>query len=164
MEGPDAVIITGDFNLPGICWQSNTAASVFEWNFLHVCHRLNPQQLVYESTRGSSLLDLVFRVDNRFRSSTENVAPISTCDHESVLICTDLSLAKAKAYTKVIWNYNNVDNAKLHELLSSVPWDAFFIDDDIDDICSSITHFLKEVGSECIPHKEVLLGQKINLL
>ena len=58
---------------------------------------------------------------------------------------------------KVIWNHKNTDTQKVHDSLVSTPWDVFFIDDNVNDICVAITKFLKEVVSECVPHKEVTI-------
>mgnify|MGYP000176344217 CR=1 FL=1 len=160
IESPHAVIITGDFNLPGISWVDESCSTTFERAFFNTCHGLNLQQLVTEPTRGNSLLDLVFVIKDTINCSVSNFAPISTCDHECILLATNICVGKGNCFKKVIWSYGKVDYDKVHDLLSSAPWDAMFVYDNINDTCQTLTEFLSNVASECIPHKEVTIRPK----
>ena len=54
------LVLVGDFNLPDICWNYNTADREQSWRFLECVGDNFLTQLVKEPTRGSKILDLLF--------------------------------------------------------------------------------------------------------
>ena len=54
------LVLVGDFNLPGICWNYNIADREQSWRFLECVGDNFLTRLVREPTRGSNILDLLF--------------------------------------------------------------------------------------------------------
>ena len=66
-------------------------------------------------------MDLVFVIKDTVNYTISNLAPISTCDHENILLATNICIEKYNSFQKVIWKYDNVDYDKMHDLISA-PW------------------------------------------
>ncbi|RMC05467.1 hypothetical protein DUI87_18660 [Hirundo rustica rustica] len=59
-SGLPALVLVGDFNLPDICWELNTAEKTQSRKFLECMENNFLSQLVGEPTRGRTMLDLLF--------------------------------------------------------------------------------------------------------
>ncbi|RMC06534.1 hypothetical protein DUI87_15971 [Hirundo rustica rustica] len=60
VSGSSALVLVGDFNLPDICWELNTAEKRQSRKFLECMEDNFLLQLVGEPTRGRTMLDLLF--------------------------------------------------------------------------------------------------------
>ncbi|RMC13075.1 hypothetical protein DUI87_10606 [Hirundo rustica rustica] len=60
VSGSSALVLVGDFNLPDICWELNTAERRQSRKFLECVENNLLLQLVGEPTRGRTILDLLF--------------------------------------------------------------------------------------------------------
>lgn len=59
-SGSPALVLVGDFNLPDICWELNTAEKRHSRKFLGCVEDNFLSQLVSEPTKGGTMLDLLF--------------------------------------------------------------------------------------------------------
>ncbi|RMC12608.1 hypothetical protein DUI87_10130 [Hirundo rustica rustica] len=59
-SGSSVLVLVGDFNLPDICWELNTAEKGQSRKFLECMEDTFLLQLVDEPTRGRTMLDLLF--------------------------------------------------------------------------------------------------------
>ncbi|RMC01147.1 hypothetical protein DUI87_22238 [Hirundo rustica rustica] len=60
VSGSTALVLVGDFNLPDICWELNTAEKRWSRKFLECMEDNFLSQLVGEPTRGRTMLGLLF--------------------------------------------------------------------------------------------------------
>jgi len=152
-------IIAGDFNCPGINWDSFTSPSDNISNsLLTYMVESGFQQFVNFATRTSNILDLVFTDDEQIIHSITLAPPLGHSDHATVefsLVCshTDLTSSRHKSKPQSLKNLD-WSNANFHgiqeyiscinwyELVYTTPsavelWEAFF-----DNLCFAINTYV----------------------
>ncbi|TRZ07701.1 hypothetical protein HGM15179_019408 [Zosterops borbonicus] len=83
VPGSPALVLVGDFNLPDICWELNTAEKRQSREFLE-CIEDNLLQLVSEPTRGRAMLDLLFTNRDELVGDVVVGGHLGPSDHEIV--------------------------------------------------------------------------------
>ena len=124
----DKIIITGDFNYPGINWNNTINTPDVESKFLNCINDLFLQQIVTKPTRhragqSSNILDLVFTNDESIIVNLEHVAPLGKSDHDVLLI--SLNTRKPKVCDindEKKYNFFKANINGLKHDISSVDW------------------------------------------
>ncbi len=124
-----AVCVTGDFNLPGIDWDTFECPKYGVHDLLLDCFVTNCLfQCVREPTRENNILDLVLCADE---SSVLDVCVRETfteaCDHKMVEFVIRGANPKISSQ-KQFRDFKKADYNGISEFLSTVNWDALFED------------------------------------
>ena len=76
------VFITGDFNLPDVCWKTHHAPGSYKQDeFRGAFAKFGFRQYVRDTTHHNAILDLVFCNDESFVLDVDVQLPLSTSDH-----------------------------------------------------------------------------------
>ena len=157
-------ILLGDFNLPGVQWQSLTTSNaggqeeICEERFLNFVLDYNFKPNVFEATREQNILDQVLCNDPFAVFNTEVVMPFSSSDHNSVTfdvllhvpIITDSNVS---SYNFPDFNFNNADWTKINEALSLVDWYDILNNHDCNDQWTLLCRTLEDVIAQHVPLK-----------
>ena len=77
----NSVLLTGDFNLPGIDWVLPSAPPIFDQSkFLDVFLKYGFYQIVRDATRYNNILDLIFTNEPHCTKNFVVLPPIANCD------------------------------------------------------------------------------------
>lgn len=115
------LILAGDFNYPGIDWETNTIISTCSrksecTKFIELSSVFQMKQIVNEPTREQAILDLVFTThpDNASVNVLECLS-----DHKVVHCQVAVSVDTRDTVKKVISNYAKADHEKVESTLSA---------------------------------------------
>ena len=132
MLSANDLILLGDFNLPEIDWLNTRALrqpNVYTL-FMDIVHDNVLTQLVKESTRESNILDLVLTTSPDYITDLSIEEPLS--DHNSINFSLSVNLTYVQRKSQRLFNfYGKADRDHLRSLLSYIPWDCVFFDDNI---------------------------------
>ncbi len=123
------IYVLGDFNLPGINWDTLRASGSLESKeeqWLHMLTSLGLSQLVSEPTRLETILDLFFTSDISTVISLQTGPNFSTSDHCSVLFSLHLPSVTRKAEFRKTRNFFKADFQAMSEYFAAVQWDQLF--------------------------------------
>ena len=148
---PNELILLRDFNLPEIDWSNNRVLrqsdvytlllDIVQDNFL--------TQLVNEPTRDSNILDLVLATSPDLITHLSVGEPFS--DHNYIsfsLLGTPYIQRKSQ---KLFYHYSKADWVHLRSLLSYIPWDCAFFNDDINQNWTCWKDLIFSAVDRCIP-------------
>ena len=83
----ESILIVGDFNLPDIDWKDFTSPeTVKNKGLLDLCATNGLNQYVFEPTRLTNILDLVFCNDPMLISDIKVSVPFGLSDHNSIVV------------------------------------------------------------------------------
>ena len=127
------VFIVGDFNMPGIDWQSMSSSSKADDPFLELYTDSSLRQHIHEATHdSSSILDLVLTnpIANDLLIRCDVSAPFtSTCDHNTISFhCSRPT--KNSIGPKEVFCYRKGNYDAMNGVLSMISWDKLFVDND----------------------------------
>ena len=113
------IIVGGDFNVPGICWESlshipGTPHKQHCELILDVSDQYSLDQMVREPTRGSNILDLAFSNSPDLTKSCSTIPGISDHDH-AVLMEVDLEAQRNKKASRTVPLYNKANWDKIRD-------------------------------------------------
>ena len=117
------ILLTGDFNLPGIDWSTNLVKSDSPYKAIHECsleilHDHALQQLVDFPTRLSNTLDLV--ATNKPSSILNIRKTIGVSDHDIVLFEVMSRVKLSKQLPRTIYMYDRANMNALREELHTL--------------------------------------------
>ena len=158
------VVLLGDFNghydpaTPSAC--SDFGCSLYRWM---ECNNLF--QVISEPTRitptGATLLDLVITNYPGFFVNSGTLSPPSNCDHSIVFANLSVSILKHKCYTRIVWDYKNVNTDLLNAALSNYDWDGCINDcHDVNIAYKNWFSSFLRIVKEHIPCKTVVIRPK----
>ena len=115
----EITLVMGDFNLPGIKWESDEASGNEE-KFVECIQDSFFTQHVLLPTRGDNILDFVMSNEEGLVENLTVYEPFGTNDH--CVIKWDMVIKKIrnKNYNRVIFDYFNVDYAQLREVAQKI--------------------------------------------
>ena len=123
------ICLCGDFNLPAFNWTYHTAPnnSIYRL-FLAFFNDYGFHQFVTTATRHDNILDLVFSNDPQFISSIEVQCPISTSDHNVIVLRPNIfskphNLQPSSTST---YNFKKANYLLINEYLSNIDWNTMF--------------------------------------
>lgn len=160
-------IVCGDFNLPGINWQSytvNPGERSFCSDFIEKIRDCYFVQHIQDITRfrgasTGSVLDLIFSNDDFLIEDIEINSPIGKSDHACVGFTCDLK-PQQKKYKKTIYLYEKADWKKMKKKLS-INWSDFLVSENVDSMWDKFKSKFMEIIYECIPRREFVDKQGI---
>lgn len=122
------VIVLGDFNMPGIDWDSRIPGDSpsMENLFLHSIYRNNLTQIVDFPTHISgSTLDLILVTDTDLIHDLSSAQSPVCSDHAALsFACGPLSTVLAQPVPQL--DFRNMDEASIAECLDGIVWNVFF--------------------------------------
>ncbi|KAF4796229.1 hypothetical protein TURU_086123 [Turdus rufiventris] len=122
-SGSPTLVIVGDFNLPDICWELNTAEKRQSRKFLECVEDNFLLCLVSEPTRGWTMLDLLFANRDGLLGNVVVGSHLGHSDHEIIefSIFGEMSRNINKAFTL---DFQRADFGLFRRLIQRVPWEA----------------------------------------
>ena len=165
LSKPDTlVVLLGDFNghydpaTPSA--GSDFGCSLYRWI---ECNNLF--QVISEPTRltptGATLLDLVITNYPGFFVNSGTLSPPSNCDHSIVFANLSVTILKQKCYTRIVWDYKNVNTDLLNAALSNYDWDGCINDcHDVNIVYKNWFLSFLRIVKEHIPCKTVVIRPK----
>ena len=120
------VVITGDFNLPAVNWNTLTSGDVYSSCFIDTINDCGYEQLVSENTRyregqNSSLLDLILVSDPDI---IENVAvgdAFGKCDHCRIEFCIKNCYEKRSQIIRK-YNFRKMNESVFEDIFGGFSW------------------------------------------
>ncbi|TRZ26643.1 hypothetical protein HGM15179_000414 [Zosterops borbonicus] len=123
VSGSSALVLVGDFNLPDICWELNTAEKRQSRKFLEHMEDNFLLQLVGEPTRGGTMLDLLFTNRDGLVGDVVVGGQLGHSDHGIIefLIIGEIRRYINKTFTL---DFRRVEFGLFKRLIQKVPWEA----------------------------------------
>ena len=120
------IVITGDFNYPGIDWSNLCSSSGADSDFIECINDLFLQQLILNPTRHrsgqkSNILDLVLTNDESIVNNIQHLSPIGKSDHDVLLLTLDIASSN-KAPKNVKNNFYKTDFNGFTHFLKDIDW------------------------------------------
>ncbi|RMC06694.1 hypothetical protein DUI87_16135 [Hirundo rustica rustica] len=113
-----ALVLVGDFNLPDICWELNTAEKRQSRKFLECMEDNFLSQLVGEPTRGGTMLDLLF-----VNGDVVVRGRLGQSDHEIIEFSIFGEVRRNTSKT-LAWDFRRADFGLFRRLIESIPWET----------------------------------------
>ena len=137
------IVLVGDFNLPNIDWELESAVNNYDCAFVELLEDLGLQQLVNVPTRYRegqipSLLDLLITSDENIVPNISYASPFGKSDH----ITVEFDIRNAycnKKDEKYKYNFKKMNNTDFQAEMNTVNWMNVFTDDN--DLCESYEFF-----------------------
>ncbi|TRZ10607.1 hypothetical protein HGM15179_016504 [Zosterops borbonicus] len=122
VSGTSALVLVGDFNLPDICWELNTAEKRQSRKFLECMDDNFLSQLVGEPTRGETMLDLLFTNRDGLVEDVVVGGRLGQSDHEIIefSIIGEIRRYINKTFTL---DFRRADFGLFRRLIQGVPWE-----------------------------------------
>ena len=165
-ESMPNIMVTGDLNLPNICWNENSIKGgalplkkqatlllkLFDDYFV--------EQYVGQPTRGENILDIVATNDPDLIAGI-NIEDTSMSDHRLVIVRTCFGAHKPKGaatnlesgFRSLNFWYNNIDWESMKDELSSIDWCRKFQNKSPEKIYEMLLEKLLEVAQKYVPPK-----------
>ena len=145
------LVLTGDFNLPDICWGDGVSRSIYRQDeYLELFSIFGLTQVVDKPTRGDKILDIILVSEINSVLKVENHPPLSSSYHdvvECVLHASGESKSNVPEKRTYCWARANWPRIKL--LLAAVNWWDVFLAEDLSDV-DILWHKFKSQISEII--------------
>jgi hypothetical protein len=151
----DPLILLGDFNLPGVNWNTGTAETAHrQADFLDCFRKHGLFQQVQKPTRKNNILDLVFTSEPFLAAGIDILPPMANCDHSMVHFTVNIEVGgetTPEQPPKPIWADMDITGACA--ILSSVDWvDVFSPCLNMEQVWSTFTNICYLVIHETVPH------------
>lgn len=152
---PHPVFVFGDFNLPGINWETKNSLENMGKLFLDFCSSLSLQQTVNFPTRENNFLDICLTPDVHLIRSVNPVAPLQNCDHTWFNVKFESVYEETPELRKVL-NYRNADFDSMRRELVSIDWNGVLTCyPDIDNFYNFFVEFVNYLVKTYVPLKTV---------
>ncbi|RMC21672.1 hypothetical protein DUI87_02540 [Hirundo rustica rustica] len=123
VSGSSALVLVGDFNLPDICWELNTAEKRQSRKFLECMEDNFLLQLVGEPTRGGTMLDLLFANRDGLVGDVVVGCRLGQSDHEVIEFSIFGEIRRNTNKTLTL-DFRRADFGLFRRLIQRVPWEA----------------------------------------
>lgn len=156
------VIILGDLNAH-FCYSNPLESTIVGVRLHRFLQFNNLCQIIREPTRvtatTSSIIDLIITNVPDYFIYTSTLSPPYNCDHSVVLGKMRIPIYKAKAFSRTIWDFRNINSDALNlALINSLNDEIIFSDNyDIDQIYSVWFRRFMSVVEMYIPHRNVTI-------
>ncbi|TRZ25108.1 hypothetical protein HGM15179_002011 [Zosterops borbonicus] len=122
VSGSSALVLVGDFNLPDICWELNTAEKRQSRKFLDCMDDNFLSQLVGEPTRGETMLDLLFTNRDGLVGDVVVGGRLGQSDHEIIEFSIIGEIRRYINRTFTL-DFQRADFGLFKRLIQRVPWE-----------------------------------------
>ena len=150
-------VIFGDFNRKDINWETVSATSEEDTNFIVAVQDSFLVQHILEPTRGRgkdepSLLDLFFSTQEEAIEEINHLAPLGKSDHSLIEVIYQIKIEIIPP--KTILNYEKGDFEKMRKVLD-IDWKDTFQSNgaDLDEMWEIFNKLFNDAVQECIPKK-----------
>ena len=121
------LVIMGDFNLPDINWEHNTAELSHSRALLNGSSEFSFKQVVNFPTRLRNILDLVFLPVSMPYTSLEAISPpTEKCDHTAIQFRALIKKRNARLVTRQQWKFDDHFNSQFQQELINIDWHFLF--------------------------------------
>ena len=157
----DSLIVMGDFNAKNISWFNLGSTDSCGQKLGDCLENLSLHQLVQSPTHYGlngtlSLLDLLITDSPNLFTISGPGTPLPLCDHCPIFCQFFVGKAKSRSYTRQMWFYNQIDENKLEDIFSSIPWNICFdLSDNPSDIYKNWNTTFLDAINDAIPNKTV---------
>ena len=158
------LILAGDFNVPSIDWKNNTLGSNPQYGqrinskMLEIADNHCLHQMVDETTRNESILDLIFTTSPDLLSKCQTVPGIS--DHDAVSAEYEIKACISEKEPRKVYIFNKADHKKIE--LDLIELQNEFYDTwrnrDVEDNWRFFKNNLLEIVNKNVPSK-ILKGK-----
>ena len=151
-------ILVGDFNLPGIDWETMTSPEdAKNKQFLDFCLLHGFNQYVSVPTRLLNILDLVLCNERMLISDLQVGVPFGLSDHDSIIFSVTIvnSVSKQESRPDRTLNWAKTNWNAFTDFCRSIDWDEL-IDDSmgVDELWTALTTILKHGIRNFVPFRE----------
>ena len=156
------VVLSGDFNLPGISWETSVAPTTGSQDkFLELFVSEGLYQHVLEPTRGSNILDLIFTNEPSLAKNVTVHPALGFSDHNMLSFSLGICSPSPRPNTTAR-NWDNADLIGLSLSLDVTNWTVLFENcGSVDDMWVIFRDRCSELIEEFVPLKKFnILGQK----
>ncbi|RMC09666.1 hypothetical protein DUI87_13452 [Hirundo rustica rustica] len=123
VSGSSALVLVGDFNLPDICWELNTAEKRQSRKFLECMEDNFLSQMVGEPTRGETMLDLLFVNRDGLVGDVVVGGCLGQSDHEIIEFSIFGEVRRNTSKTLAL-DFRRADFGLFRRLIQSIPWET----------------------------------------
>ena len=155
---PTYLLIMGDFNYPGIQWNSDPilVSNSYEQSFVDTIHHEALSQLVSQPTRfriGSEphLLDLLLTNEVNMVENIEYCSSLGKSDHVCVKLLVNCFPANQDGTQSFTYNYNKGDYDKARYMINELNWDNLFANNNAEGAWVIFKDHLNRIIEESIP-------------
>ena len=149
------IVITGDFNLPFINWETENSSNAYGQTFIDTLNDNGLEQLIKDPTRYRdgqvpSLLDLIITSDPNVFQSIEIADPFGRCDHASI----HFSVLNQKQSEKEVVQKRDLKKMNIvmfERKLNEKNWEEVFEANDINRGYEIFLESVKEAYEESTP-------------
>ncbi|RMC20255.1 hypothetical protein DUI87_01101 [Hirundo rustica rustica] len=120
VSGSPALVLVGNFNLPDICWELNTADKRQSRRFLECVEGKFLSQLVGEPTRGGTILDLLFTNRDGLMGDVVVGCRLGQSDHEIIEFSIFGEVRRSTNKTLTL-DFQRVDFGLFRRIIQRVP-------------------------------------------
>jgi Endonuclease-reverse transcriptase len=145
-------ILIGDFNLPGVCWETGTCRPIERAVVEAIEDRLMVQMVYFATHTKGNILDLVVtNMPERVLDIREE-GRLGKSDHSLIMIEINVTASKTTSYeTRLDWK--NADWGKMHQLLSNQDWKTEVKRADTERGWELLKEKIEQVTMECVPER-----------
>ncbi|RMB93593.1 hypothetical protein DUI87_30292 [Hirundo rustica rustica] len=118
-----ALVLVGDFNLPDICWELNTAEKRQSRKFLERMEDNFLSELVGEPTRGGTMLDLLFVNRDGLVGDVVVGGRLGQSDYEIIEFSIFGEVRRSTSKTLAL-DFQRADFGLFRRLIQNIPWEA----------------------------------------
>ena len=161
-EDKEAVILTGDYNMPGVDWEEGTCKNDPQQELLmHTISKLGLEQLVHVPTHvKGNTLDIVAtskatEIEELKITETFNELGHLCSDHFLITFNLNIKI-RIEDIEKVIWMHDKADWSQFRWYLGRVPWN--YIERDSSTVSILYDNYIGEINtvySNCVPKKTI---------
>ena len=145
------IIIMGDINADFNTAQGKILSDYADRNNLSLHIKLPTRITQYSST----VLDQCLSNCPNFIKETGILPPLANNDHCTIYVNLKFCNNKPKCYSRLMWNFNNVDVVNFQETITNIDWDQFTTVDNIDEIVNSFNEIILQTAHDNIENKMV---------
>ena len=146
------VLVTGDFNLPDVCWKTHQAPARYKQDeFCLMFTEFGFRQLVVSPTRHEATLDLVFCNDESLVLDVGVDQPLSTSDH-NIVICS-LNVQSLCSVADVRYDWSRADFLGLSACIELICWNQLFDGRDVNQMWEIFKKLCKLLFQYFVPFR-----------
>lgn len=151
-------ILIGDFNFPGIRWETGRTDAKSR-AFYEVIEDCFLSQHVDEQTHISgNILDLVISKDENMVDSVDYEGRLGKSDHEMLMVTMRLKTADG-ARSAASRNYDRADYGEMQREMGQVRWEEVLRDMDVEECWSTIKRFHDNLVAKWVPWRRKRRGK-----
>ena len=158
-DAPESLFLLGDFNDKCILWDDEHTGSELGRKLHNLVLTNNLFQIIQEPTHltphNISTLDLILTDSPGYILDSGIGAPLGDPYHCLIFCRIRVQTPKQNCYKRDIWEYKHGNYEGLNESLSTAPWDAMDIYDEIDEAAHYFKSLFLQTCKDFIPTKRI---------